>query len=90
MEGSGSNLSRNKTERGIPVSGDCEAIVHVIEAVKGTVETFKTGITLLKISLLTCQHRLLTGEAVNKIIPRAIVWLSHPLPMIPEIGRAHV
>ena len=70
-EGSEVNLSRNEAEREITVSGDREAVVRVIEAVKGTVEVFKTGITSLKISLPKRQHRLLTGKAVDEIMSKS-------------------
>lgn len=67
-EGGEVNLTRNEAEREITVSGDREAVVHVIEAIKATVEAYKTGITSLKISLPKRQHRLLTGKAVDEIM----------------------
>jgi hypothetical protein len=67
-EGGDVQLSRNEAEREITVSGDREAVVRVIEAIKGTVEAFKTGITSLKISLPKRQHRLLAGKAVEEIM----------------------
>lgn len=70
-EGSDVSLSRNEAEREITVSGDREAVVRVIEAIKGTVEAFKTGITSLKISLPKRQHRLLTGKSVDEIMTKS-------------------
>lgn len=70
-EGGDIQLSRNEAEREITVSGDREAVVHVIEAIKGTVEAFRTGITSLKISLPKRQHRLLVGKAVDEIMAKS-------------------
>jgi hypothetical protein len=61
-------LSRNEAEREVIVSGDREAVIRVIEAIKGTIEVFRTGITSLKISLPKRQHRLLSGKAVEEIM----------------------
>ena len=73
-------LSPNEADREITVSGEREAVVRVIEAVKGTVEEFKTCITSLKISLPKRQHRLLTDEAVDEIMSKSncLVVVSSP------------
>ena len=67
-EGCDIQLTRNEAEREITVSGDREAVVRVIEAITGTVQAFKTGITSPKISLPKRQHRLLSGKAVDEIM----------------------
>ena len=79
-EGSEVYLSPNEADREITVSGEPEAVVRVIEAVKGTVEEFKTCITSLKISLPKRQHRLLTDEAVDEIMSKSncLVVVSSP------------
>jgi len=67
-DGGDIQLTRNEAEREITVSGDREAVIRFIEAIKSTVEAFKTGITSLKISLPKRQHRLLVGKAVDEIM----------------------
>lgn len=70
-EGGDVQLTRNELEREITVSGDREAVVRVIQAIKGAVEAFKTEITSLKISLPKRQHRLLTGKANEEILAKS-------------------
>ncbi|KAH7925953.1 hypothetical protein BV22DRAFT_1064054 [Leucogyrophana mollusca] len=70
-QGGDVNLSLNAADREITVSGDREAVGKVIETIKGTVESFKVGITHLKISLPKRQHRLLAGKAVDEIMAKS-------------------
>lgn len=82
-EGVDVNLALNTAEREITVSGDREAVVRVIEAIKTTVEGFKSSLTSLKISLPKRQHRLLAGKAVDEILTRskcAVVVAKHDDP----------
>ncbi|KAF8070641.1 hypothetical protein FPV67DRAFT_1779960 [Lyophyllum atratum] len=82
-EGKDVNLALNSVAREITVSGDREAVVRVIEAIKATVEGFSSNLTSLKISLPKRQHRLLVGKAVEEIMTKtkcAVVVASHDDP----------
>lgn len=70
-EGGNVNLALNAPAREITVSGDREAVVRVIEAIRNTVESYNTGITSLKINLPKRQHRLLVGKAVDEIMAKS-------------------
>ncbi|KAH7913169.1 hypothetical protein BJ138DRAFT_1171481 [Hygrophoropsis aurantiaca] len=70
-QGGDVNLALNAADREITVSGDREAVVRVIESIKGTIEAFKAGITSVKLSLPKRQHRLLSGKAVDEIIAKS-------------------
>lgn len=70
-EGGDIQLSRNEAERHITVSGDREAVIRVIDLIKGTVEAVKTDVTSLKISLPKRQHRLLSGKANEEILAQS-------------------
>ena len=79
-EGGDVNLALNAAAREITVSGDREAVVRVVEVIRGNVEGFKTGLTSLKISLPKRQHRLLVGKAVDEIMAKsrcAVVIADH-------------
>lgn len=70
-DGGDIQLNRNEAAREISVSGDREAVVRVIEVIKSTVESYKSGLTSLKISLPKRQHRLLSGTAVDEIMTKS-------------------
>ncbi|EGO25375.1 hypothetical protein SERLADRAFT_368777 [Serpula lacrymans var. lacrymans S7.9] len=70
-QGGDVNLALNSTEREITVSGDRESVVRVVESIRNTVETFKTGVTSLKIALPKRQHRLLVGKAIDEIMAKS-------------------
>ncbi|KDQ53462.1 hypothetical protein JAAARDRAFT_136870 [Jaapia argillacea MUCL 33604] len=70
-QGGDVNMTLNSEAREIAVSGDREAVVRVIEAIKGTIEAFKTGLTSLKIQLPKRQHRLLAGKAIDEIMTKS-------------------
>jgi hypothetical protein len=82
-EGGEINLALNSLAREITVSGDRQAVVRVVDVIKGTVEGFKSGLTSLKISLPKRQHRLLVGKAVDEIMAKskcAVVVANHDDP----------
>lgn len=64
-------LAGNEAGREITVSGDREGVISAIEVVKATVESYKTGLTSLKISLPKRQHRLLTGKDNEEILAKS-------------------
>lgn len=70
-EGGEITLSLNLPVREISVSGDREAVVKVVEAIKTHIETIRTSLTSLKISLPKRQHRLLVGKAVDEIMAKS-------------------
>jgi hypothetical protein len=65
------NLALNQVEREITVSGDREAVIRVVEAIKASIEAFKATLTSFKISLPKRQHRLLVGKAVDEIMEQS-------------------
>lgn len=70
-EGGDVKFNLNAAEREIAVTGDREAVVRVVETIRSAVESFKTSITSLKISLPKRQHRLLVGKAVEEIMAKS-------------------
>ncbi|KAI0051918.1 SCP160 protein [Auriscalpium vulgare] len=73
-------LTLNSAEREVSISGDREAVIRAIEAVKATVESYSTGLTSVKITLPKRQHRLLVGPAVNEIVASSKCSVSVPSP----------
>ena len=69
-EGHDINLALNRAVREIIVSGDREVVVRVVDAIKSSVETFKSSLTSLKISLPKRQHRLLVGKAIDDVMAK--------------------
>ena len=65
------HLALNQAERSITVSGDREAVIRVVEAIKASIETFKTSVISFNISLPKRQHRLLVGTAVDDIMEQS-------------------
>jgi hypothetical protein len=65
------HLALNQAEREITVSGDREAVIRVVEAIKASIEAFKATLTSFKISLPKRQHRLLVGKAVDEIMEQS-------------------
>jgi hypothetical protein len=57
--------------REITASGDREAVVSVVESIKQTIETFKTSLTSVKLSLPKRQHRLLTGPDADALMAKS-------------------
>lgn len=70
-QGSEIHLALNAQERGIIVSGDREAVVRVVETIQGTIESFKSALIPVKISLPKRQHRLLVGKALDEIMEKS-------------------
>jgi hypothetical protein len=64
-------LALNVAEREITVSGDRQAVMRVVDEIKGTIESTQTSLTNLKISLPKRQHRLLAGKAIDEIIAQS-------------------
>ncbi|TFY81350.1 hypothetical protein EWM64_g2661 [Hericium alpestre] len=79
-QGGDVNLSLNSANREVTVSGDREAVGRVIEAVKGVVESFKTALTSVKITLPKRTHRLLVGKAVDEIMASSKCAVVIPSP----------
>lgn len=65
------NLTLNSPAREITVSGDREAVVRVVEAIKKTIEALEASITSVKISLPKRQHRLLTGQNADAVMTKS-------------------
>ena len=64
-------LALNSDAREVTVSGDREAVIRVVEKIKGTIETFKSSLTSVKISLPKCHHRLLTGPNAEVVMNKS-------------------
>ena len=82
-EGGDISLALNKATSEITVSGEREAVVRVVEVIKGTTEGFKASLTSLKISLPKRQHRLLVGKTADEIMAKskcAVVVVDHDDP----------
>ncbi|KAF5370733.1 hypothetical protein D9758_001901 [Tetrapyrgos nigripes] len=82
-QGGDVKLSLNKPEREITVSGDREAVVRVVEAIKSFIEGSKSSITSLKMALPKRQHRLLVDKAAQDIMTKsscAVVVADHDDP----------
>ena len=69
-QGSDINLAFNAQEREVIVSGDREAVVRIVETIQGTIESLKSTLIPVKISLPRRQHRLLVGEALDEIMEK--------------------
>jgi len=74
------NLSFDTTAREITVSGDREAVVQVVDAVKKAVSDLESSIRSLKTSIPKRQHRLLTGIYADTIMAesRCAVFVPGP------------
>ncbi|KAI6135670.1 hypothetical protein EV401DRAFT_2084938 [Pisolithus croceorrhizus] len=58
-------------EREVVVSGDREAVIRVVEAIKAAVQSFKTALHRLPLSLPKRHHRLLAGKAQEDIFMKS-------------------
>ncbi|KAI6110629.1 hypothetical protein EDD16DRAFT_1239358 [Pisolithus croceorrhizus] len=58
-------------EREVVANGDREAVIRVVEAIKATVQSYKTALNHLKLSLPKRQHRLLAGKAQEDIFVKS-------------------
>lgn len=74
------HLALNAPEREITVSGDREAVVRVVETIQGTIESFKSALISVKISLPKRQHRLLAGKALDEIMAKSQCSVIVPEP----------
>lgn len=74
------HLALNAPEREITVSGDREAVVRVVETIQGTIESFKSALISVKISLPKRQHRLLVGKALDEIMAKTQCSVVIPEP----------
>lgn len=63
-------MSVNDKEQEIVVSGEREAVIRTIEALKATIEELTQTIESISISLPKRQHRLLTGKAAEDLLIR--------------------
>lgn len=79
-QGGDVELKLNSVDREFQVSGDREAVVRVMEAVRGTVEAFSNNLTSVKITLPKRQHRLLVGKAVDEIMANGKCSIIVPTP----------
>ena len=73
-------LSLNAAAREITVSGDREAVTHVVDSIKSAVEYFTAETISLKLSLPKRQHRLLTGKNAEEIMAKARCAVILPKP----------
>lgn len=83
-QGGDINTSFNAAVREITVSGDREAVIRVVEAIKGAVESFMTGLTSVSLTLPKRQHRLLTGKATDEIMAESKCVVVIPQPEDPS------
>ena len=79
-EGSHVELSLKSAEREVTVSGDREAVLRVIDSIKGTIAAVSASLTSLKIQLPKRQHRLLVGNAVGEILASSKCVITVPPP----------
>ncbi|KAI6046041.1 hypothetical protein EDC04DRAFT_2631698 [Pisolithus marmoratus] len=59
------------TEREVVASGDREAVMRVVEAIKATIQSYKSVLDPCKLSLPKRQHRLLAGKALEDIFMKS-------------------
>ncbi|KZT26722.1 hypothetical protein NEOLEDRAFT_1131725 [Neolentinus lepideus HHB14362 ss-1] len=78
------NMNLNSPAREITVSGDREAVVRVVEAIKSTIESLLSSLTSFKIQLQKRQHRLLAGKAIDEIIAKSKCAVIIPAPEDPS------
>ncbi|TFK23912.1 hypothetical protein FA15DRAFT_620028 [Coprinopsis marcescibilis] len=64
--------------REIVASGDREAVGKAIDAIKATIESFKTSLTPVKLTLPKRQHRLLAGRASEEIMSQSKCSITTP------------
>lgn len=74
------HLALNAPEHEITVSGDREAVVRVVETIQGTIESCKSALISVKISLPKRQHRLLVGKAIDEIMVKSQCSVVVPEP----------
>ncbi|KAK7472678.1 hypothetical protein VKT23_000791 [Stygiomarasmius scandens] len=82
-EGGDVKLSLNKPEREVTVSGDREAVVRVVEAIKSFIESSRSNLTSLKMALPKRQHRLLVDKAAQDVMSKsncAVIVADHDDP----------
>ena len=79
-EGSDIELSLKSAEREITVSGDREAVLRVIDSIKGTIATISASLASVKMPLPRRQHRLLVGNAVTEIMASSKCVVAIPPP----------
>ncbi|THV02452.1 hypothetical protein K435DRAFT_775632 [Dendrothele bispora CBS 962.96] len=82
-QGGDLKLFLNQAGREITVSGDREAVVRVVDAIKSFIEDSKSSLKNLKTSLPKRQHRLLVGKAAQDIMAEskcAVVVADHDDP----------
>jgi len=65
------SLALNSDAREITASGDREAVVTIVESIKQTIETFKTSLTSVTLSLPKKQHRLLIGPDADAVMAKS-------------------
>ncbi|KZT08355.1 uncharacterized protein LAESUDRAFT_697227 [Laetiporus sulphureus 93-53] len=74
------SLSLNQPAREITVSGEREAVGHVIDSIRSAINYFTAEITQLKIVLPKRQHRLLTGKDAGEIMTKSKCVVIVPKP----------
>lgn len=58
-------------DREVVASGDREAVIRVVEAIKATVQSYKTALSSVRLSLPKRQHRLLAGKPQEDIFMKS-------------------
>ncbi|XP_006460828.1 hypothetical protein AGABI2DRAFT_221059 [Agaricus bisporus var. bisporus H97] len=74
----GVTLTLNTPNREITASGERDGVIRLVELIKSNIETFKTGITFLKLAVPKRQHRLLVGDAVQQIMAESKCSIAVP------------
>jgi hypothetical protein len=69
------NIATNPVTREITVTGDRDAVILVVGTIKSTIETLKSELTCLKMSLPKRQHRLLSGDSAVEIMATTKCWV---------------
>ncbi|PPQ62912.1 hypothetical protein CVT24_006152 [Panaeolus cyanescens] len=65
------NLSLNAAAREITASGDREAVVRVVDAIKQAIESLEGSLTSIKLALPKSKHRLLSGSNADDIMKKS-------------------
>ncbi|KAH9949574.1 hypothetical protein B0H21DRAFT_777185 [Amylocystis lapponica] len=79
-QGGDISLTLNAAAFEISVSGDRDAVIRVVEAIRSGIEYFTTEITSLRMTLPKRQHRLLTGKGADEIMAKGKCAIVVPKP----------